>query len=73
MTSSDLVHAVLLLAGLCVGLAIGIHHGLVRAIVGAGVGLVAAHLLAVGLTVMDLVVHGIGRWWRRRWGRSADG
>jgi hypothetical protein len=66
MTSSDLLHAILLLVGLCVGLAIGSHHGLAGAIIGAGAGFLVGHLLAVGLTVLDLVIHGIGRWWLRR-------
>ncbi len=66
MTYSDLVHAILLLVGLCVGLEIGSHHGLVGAIFGAGAGFLTAHLFAVGLTVVDLVVYAIGRWCLRR-------
>ena len=73
MIFSDIIHAVLLLMGFCVGLAVGSHQGLLGAVLGAAIGFLAAHLIAIGLSVGDLVVHGVGIWWSGKWGRGRRG
>jgi hypothetical protein len=59
---ADRLRAVLLPAGLCVGLTVGSQQGLAGAVLGAGAGFRSGHLVAVGLTMSEQVVHGIGRW-----------
>jgi hypothetical protein len=68
MAVGDLIHAILLLTGLCVGLGVGSRSGIGGAVVGAVVGFAAGHVVAVGHTIVDLVAHGIGRWWSRKGG-----
>jgi hypothetical protein len=50
--------------------AVGSHGDRAGAVLGAGAGFLAGHSIAVGLTVDEPVLHGIGRWWSRRSGRG---